>query len=184
MENEIIMYNKLKKFKSFGNDIIIDNWAKITNPQLLQLGSHIAIDMGVYISVGGEIHDYVHIAPHVCVIGGKNATLVIEDFGNVGAGSKLVVISDDFKNGLVNPIVPLKHKNLIGNKITMRKFSLVGVNSVVLPNVEMGEGSVLAANSLLKCSTEPWTIYAGNPAKPIGIRNKEWILKSAKELGY
>ena len=171
-------------YKRYGQDIRVDNDARITRPELVELGNHIAIDMGVYISVTAKIGDYVHIAPHVCVIGGKNATLVIEDFGNVGAGSKLVVISDDFKNGLVNPIVPLKYRNLIGNKITMRKFSLIGVNSVVLPNVEMGEGSVLAANSLLKCSTEPWTIYAGSPAKPIGIRNKEWILKSAKELGY
>ena len=178
------MDNKFKNFKSFGKDIIIDNWVKITRPELIELGSHIAIDMGVYISTACKLGDYIHIAQHTCVIGGNAAMLIMEDFTNIGAGSKIIVISDDFKNGLVNPIVPLKYRNLIGNKITMRKFSLIGVNSVVLPNVEMGEGSVLAANSLLKCSTEPWTIYAGSPAKPIGIRNKEWILKSAKELGY
>jgi acetyltransferase-like isoleucine patch superfamily enzyme len=48
----------------------------------------------------------------------------------------------------------------------------------------MAEGSVLGANSLLKESTEPWTIYVGSPARPIKIRDKESILKSARKLGY
>ena len=66
----------------------------------------------------------------------------------------------------------------------MRKFSAIGVNSVVLPNVEMAEGSVLGANSLLLKDTEPWGIYVGSPAKIIGYRDKNLILEAAKELGY
>jgi len=171
-------------FKKYGTDVKIDDSARITRCNLLSLGSHISIDMGVYISVKGSIGDYVHLGTHCCIIGGSGGELIMEAFTNIGAGSKIVVISDDFTKGLINPIVPLKHRNLIGNKIIMRRFSLVGVNSVVLPYVEMAEGSVLAANSLLKESTESWCIYGGSPARKIGERDKELILKGAKELGY
>ena len=171
-------------FKKIGSDVRIDEWARITRPELIKLGNHISIDMGVYISVAGEIGDYVHIAQHVCIIGGANSVLIMEDFTNIGAGSKLVVTSDDFTMGLINPIVPLKYKKLIGGKIIMRRFSLIGVNSVVFPSVEMAEGSVLGANSLLTHNTEPWTIYVGSPAVPKKIRNSDLILSGAKELGY
>ena len=65
-----------------------------------------------------------------------------------------------------------------------KKYSAIGVNSTVLPGVILAEGSVLGANSLLTKDTEPWTIYVGSPAKPVGIRDKEWILESSRELGY
>lgn len=171
-------------FKKIGIDVRIDDWAKITRPELIELGSHIAIDMGVYLSVAAKIGDYVHIAPHACIIGGASAYLLMEEFTNIAAGCKLVVISDDFNEGLINPIVPLEYKRLLGGTIIMRKFSVIGVNSVVLPNVEMGEGSVLGANSLLNKNADPWTIYAGSPAKAIGDRKKGLILNSAKKMGY
>ncbi|RPI82002.1 MAG: hypothetical protein EHM34_07600, partial [Nitrosopumilales archaeon] len=111
-------------YKRYGQDIRVDNDARITRPELVELGNHIAIDMGVYISVTAKIGDYVHIAPHVCIIGGATATLIMEDFTNIGAGSKIVVISDDFTNGLINPLIPLEYKKLIGSQIIMRRFSL------------------------------------------------------------
>ena len=39
----------------------------------------------------------------------------------------------------------------------------------------MAEGSVVGAHSLLTKDTEPWTIYAGSPARPIKIRDKNKI---------
>ena len=166
-----------------GYDVSIDKTAKITSV-IKHIGSHISIDMGVYISTSIRIGDYVHIAPHVCIIGGEKALLEMADFTNIGAGSKIVVVSDDFTMGMINPIVPLKYRQLIGGVIKMERFATIGVNSTVLPGAWMAEGSILGANSLLTKSTEPWTIYAGSPAKPIGIRQKKWILESAKELGY
>jgi len=172
------------EYKKIGEDVLIDRLARISRPELVEIGNHVGIDMGVYISVAAKIGDYIHIGPHVCIIGGCNAELIMEDFTGISAGSKLVVLGDDFTRGMTNPLVPTKYRNLIGGKIIMRRFSLVGVNSVVLPNIEMGEGSVLGANSLLLEDAEPWTIYAGSPAKPIKKRDSEKILKAAIDMGY
>jgi len=50
--------------------------------------------------------------------------------------------------------------------------------------VVLGIGSVVGANALVIRNTEPWTIYAGSPAKPIRKRRKEKMIEYAKRLGY
>ena len=165
-----------------GIDVRIDERAVIK--QDINIGNHVSIDVGVYISTQAIIGDYVHIAPYCCIIGGIDGLFIMEDFANLSAAVCIVVISDDFTKGMINPIVPAQYKYLIGKEIIMRRFSTVGANSVVLPNVEMAEGSMLGAGSLLNMSTEPWTIYAGHPARAIGKRDKTLILKAYNELGY
>lgn len=167
-----------------GFDVFISDRAFIKRYDLLEIGNHVAIDMGCYISVRVTMGDYIHIGPHVCITGGGNARLVMEDFTGISAGGKLIVKGEDFTKGLINPTVPVEYRHLVGGEIIMRRFSVVGANSVVLPGVEMAEGSVLGANSLLTKDTKPWGIYSGSPAKICGWRDKKEILEAAKELGY
>jgi acetyltransferase-like isoleucine patch superfamily enzyme len=45
--------------------------------------------------------------------------------------------------------------------------SWIGLNAIVLKGVEIGEGAVVAAGSVVTRSVPPWTVVAGNPAKVI-----------------
>jgi acetyltransferase-like isoleucine patch superfamily enzyme len=169
-----------------GNDVIIDSMTRFTRPELVCIGNHVAIDWGFYCTTALTIGDYVHISPHVAVIGGARTALTIEDFCFVSVGARMVCASEEFNgDGLVGPIIPDEFKdNQIIRPIVLRRFSGVCANSVVLPGVIMAEGSVLGANSLLKESTEPWTIYAGSPARPIKSRRQDRMYDYAKKLGY
>jgi galactoside O-acetyltransferase len=69
------------------------------NNHLVEVGDHVAIDVGVYLATEAIIGDYVHIAPYVCIIGGVNSKLVMGDFSGVAAGSKIICGSDDFTKG-------------------------------------------------------------------------------------
>jgi acetyltransferase-like isoleucine patch superfamily enzyme len=60
----------------------------------------------------------------------------------------------DWTHVLVKPVK-------IGNKCWL------GLNVIVLKGVEIGEGAVVAAGSVVTKSVPPWTIVAGNPAKVI-----------------
>ncbi len=172
------------ELKKQGIDLFIHETAVIKQPKLLEVGDHVAIDVGVYLSTESVIGDYVHIAPYVCVIGGSNSKLVMGRFSGISAGSKIICGSDDFTKDMMNPQIPLEYKETKFTTITIEDFACVGVNCVVMPGVTMAEGSILGANSLLTKDTEPWTIYVGSPAKPVKIRDKSNILEYAKKMGY
>jgi len=172
------------EFKKIGIDVRIDDWTKIIRPELLELGNHISIDMGVYISVSGKLGDYIHIAPHSCIIGGAESLLLMEDFTGISAGSKIICAGDDFTKGHLCPFVPSEYRHIINKPVIFKRFSCVGVNSVVMPGITLAEGSVVGANSVLTTDTEPWTIYVGSPAVAIKMRDSELVLKGYKELGY
>ena len=171
-------------FKREGIDLYIDETSRIKHPYLVELGNHVAIDMGVYLSTSATIGDYVHIAPYACIIGGGDSKLVMEHFSGISAGCKIICGGDDFTKGMMNPQVPIQYRSPKITTITFERFSCVGVNSVVMPGVTLREGSVVGSNSTLTGDTEPWTIYVGSPAKPVKVRDKNLILQYAKQLGY
>lgn len=46
----------------------------------------------------------------------------------------------------------------------------IGMRAFVMPGVHIGEGAVIAANSVVVKDVAPYTIVGGNPAKPINTR--------------
>jgi acetyltransferase-like isoleucine patch superfamily enzyme len=169
-----------------GIDVVIDADTRFTRPELVSLGNHVAIDRGFYCTTALMVGDYVHISPYVAVIGGRHTALNIEDFCFVSVGVRMICGSELFQgDGLIGPLIPDEYKDRqILEPIRLKRFSGVCANSVVMSGVTMGEGSVLGANSFLKTDAQPWTIYAGNPAKPIKKRASATMIKYAKLLGY
>ncbi|MBR5112077.1 MAG: CatB-related O-acetyltransferase [Clostridia bacterium] len=60
--------------------------------------------------------------------------------------------------------MPLKGDTVIGNDVW------IGQNAVILPGVHIGDGAIIGASSVVGSNVEPYTIAAGNPAKPIRRR--------------
>ena len=48
----------------------------------------------------------------------------------------------------------------------------IGSNSVILKNVKIGRGSIIAAGSVVTKNIEPFSIVAGTPAVKIGKRER------------
>ena len=165
-----------------GEDVRINDLAVIARPELVEMGDHISIDQWTYISTQLKMGSYIHIAPSVSIIGGALARLEMGDFTNIGSGSRIVCATDDFTQGLISPVVPIEHRTVINKPVVFERYATLGVNCTVLPGVTLGEGCIVGANSLVTKDTEPWTIYAGSPAKPIKKRERERIIESAKKL--
>lgn len=174
----------IDKLKKVGDDVRVSELAFISRPELVEVGSHIAIDQWVYISTQLVLGDYIHIAPHVSIIGGAPALLTMGHFTNIGSGSKIVCASDDFTQGLISPVVPIEHRTVINKPIVFENYATLGVNCTVLPGVTLAEGTIVGANSVVTKDTEPWMIYAGSPARPIKPRDRERAIEAAKKLGY
>lgn len=58
----------------------------------------------------------------------------------------------------------------------------IGMRAMLMPGVHIGEGAVIAANSVVVKDIEPYTIVGGNPAKPIGQRFSADIIVELLEM--
>ena len=103
-------------------------------------------------------------------------------FSTTSPNVVLAAGTDDYIGGIGTPTIPSKFKgDSISGKIELNDLTIIGANSVILPNVKMGKGSSLGALSLANSNLEEWYLYAGVPAKKIKKRNKEQILKLLEE---
>lgn len=66
---------------------------------------------------------------------------------------------------------PIKDQGYIAKKVILQKNVWVGANAVILPGVEIGEGAVIGAGSVVTKNVPEFTIVAGSPATCIKIRN-------------
>lgn len=57
---------------------------------------------------------------------------------------------------------------------TIRRLAVVGAGSTILPNLEIGEGAFVAAGAVVTKDVEPWTLYAGVPARRVRPVPEEW----------
>ena len=69
--------------------------------------------------------------------------------------------------------VRLAHSCMVHGACSVGDYSLVGINATILQGTKLGDGSVLAAGSVLRDKTEDFSLYAGVPAiKKKGYPNK------------
>ncbi|HZQ01797.1 MAG TPA: acyltransferase [Reyranella sp.] len=179
------MYD-LSKLRAHGEDVFIDETARIVRPQLVEVGSHVGIDFCVFTSVGMKIGNYVHISPHVSVVGGADGLLEMGDFTTIACGSRLICNGETFSgNGLVGPIVPAPYRDTMrSGPIRFERFASIASNVVVFAGVTLAEGTVVGSGSVVTKNTEPWTFYAGAPARPVKARRRDAMPALAKQMGY
>ena len=60
----------------------------------------------------------------------------------------------------------------------------IGANAIILSGVTIGEGAIIGAGSVVTKNVEPYTIFAGNPAKKIKMRFTEDELLNHRQLLY
>jgi acetyltransferase-like isoleucine patch superfamily enzyme len=98
------------------------------------------------------------------------------EIGNyVGIGrASILSASDNFRGGsrMSGPMVPREQKNIVYGKIVIEDDAFISENSIIMPNVKIGQGAVVTANSFVNKDVAPWAIVGGNPAKFITEREK------------
>jgi galactoside O-acetyltransferase len=170
---------------AFGKHCLIDDTVLFINPEKIRLGDEVRIDAFSLLNAGDgaiELDEKVHLASHVRLVGGGGIHFKVGS----GASSGVCVYSqtDDFTDGfLAHPTVPLELRKITSAGVKIGALAIIGPNSVILPGVTLGTGSVLGALSLLKQSVPSLEIFGGVPARKIGSRNKAMFYSNASTLG-
>lgn len=73
----------------------------------------------------------------------------------------------------------------ITGKITIEDYVFIGPRAIILPNVTIGKGAVVAAGAIVTKDVPPYAIVAGVPAKIIGERrNKDLHYKLGRSRWF
>lgn len=115
--------------------------------------------------MGAKVGKGVFIGDH-CRFDQNHADLItLEDHAHIASGTRLLChqrnltgycVGDDYAK-LGYRLAP----------IIMKKGSLVGMESFVMPGVTIGEGAIVGAGSLVSKDVPDWTIAIGRPAKVV-----------------
>lgn len=168
---------ELKKlgFKSIGKNVKISDKASIYNHDQIEIGDNSRIDDFCVISGRIIIGRNVHIAPFCLVAGGEKG-IVFEDYSGLAYQVQVFTQSDDYSGKtMTNPTIPTFYKKEVKKEILIKKYSIVGAGSIIMPGVILEEGTSVGAMSLVRKSTDEWSIYLGNPAKKIMNRKKDLL---------
>jgi putative colanic acid biosynthesis acetyltransferase WcaF len=72
---------------------------------------------------------------------------------------------------------------LVASEISIGSYAWVCARATVQPGISVGEGAVLALGSIATRNLEPWTVYAGVPARKIKMRTLRGTDDSLRAAG-
>jgi len=163
----------MSKFKNLGKNVKIFESAKIVKPEVIEIGDFSEIDDFTFIfgGKGIKIGRFVHISRFVSIIGGGE--LYLGDYTVLADGVRILTGTDMYYGGArMSTCLPLNQRNVKISYIRIEKDAFIGTNSIVHPEITIGEGAIIGSNSLVLKDVDPWTINVGSPTRVIGNRPK------------
>ncbi len=167
---ELIHHTALVEEKNIPHKVTVGAWSQIDAP--VELGEDVWIGSWVHIRPNVKIGNWSHIrnwcfVEHDVTIGHNTR---IMQYCNITAGCTIgsecffgpgVIMLNDRSIAWPNTEDFVREPPLIGDGVK------IGGNVTILPAVKISDGAVIGAGSVVTKHCEPWTVYVGNPARPI-----------------
>jgi acetyltransferase-like isoleucine patch superfamily enzyme len=134
-------------------------WQFVVVLERAQIGENCNICSHCFIENDVKIGDEVTIKNCVQIWDG------IEIESNVFIGPNVTFTNDCF------PVSRAKHYKL--ERTLVKKGAVIGANATILPGITLGEGSMIAAGSVVTKNVEPNTLVAGNPARFVKVLERK-----------
>ena len=128
----------------FGAKVRVDRSALLFGAEHIAIASNVRIDAYSIITAEQPVRigNFVHVGAGAMIFG--KAGVVLEDFVGVSPRACIFSTADDYVEGyLANPTVPEEFTNVKALPVVMKKHSLLGCGSVLLPGVTVGEGAAI-----------------------------------------
>lgn len=163
----------------FGKNVFISNDVVFHNPKNIIIGNDVRIDAQCLLIAGVDkkinIGNNIHIGAG-CYYYGNSGNITVEDCCTTSANVVIYTASDDYTDGyMTNPTIQNFYKKVLVGDIILRKHTIVGSKSTILPNVTLEFATSVGAHSLVKKSTNKFDIIAGVPAKFIKKRKNIYL---------
>jgi acetyltransferase-like isoleucine patch superfamily enzyme len=156
--------------KSVGNDLRVGTGVMLKHPETFEIGDSVFI--GAQTMIQGRFDGTCKIGNHVW-IGPQSyfdaRNLVLEDYVGWGPGAKVL---GSTHTGV--PIdVPVITTGLVISPVRICHGADIGMNSSILPGVNIGPHSIVGAGSVVTHDVPEYTIVAGVPARVLRSRRDQ-----------
>lgn len=132
----------------------------------MDIGRKTVISAGCEIRSPWNVHMGNCIVAGNCIIDGRSG-VTIED--NVVLGMNVHIWTQEHDVNSPTFAVTPEHRG----EVVIHERAWVCSDSTILPGVQIGEGTVIAAKALICKNCEPYVIYGGVPAKKISDRSRK-----------
>lgn len=174
-----MIFHILKKYTQFF--FFKKKWRKINSHNQIQPINYFPIEK---VSVGNNSYGLLNISH----FGNPNEKLLIGNYVSIADDVKFI-LGGNHQTDLIT-VFPIYSKTVLNDPlkdaktkglITIGDGVWIGSNSIILSGINIGEGSIIAAGSIVTKDVEPFSIVGGNPAKFIKFRisdNEKNIIKN------
>ena len=161
-------------FLSIGKNVLLSRKTSIYSAATISIGNNVRIDDFCILSGKIDLGSNIHISAYSAIYGSMG--VIMEDFTGLSPRTTIYSAMDDFSgNYLIGPIHPEEATNVRGGLVHIKRYSHIGANSIIFPNIVIEEGVVVGAASVVKENLSEWGIYAGIPVKFIKERSKNLL---------
>jgi len=124
----------------------------------------------VYRKCGVKIGRNVFVGFQVLMDAEYPEYIEIEDEVSIGPGASIMAHSP---GSMFHERFKIYHEQ--PKKVTIKRGAWIATGAVILPGVTVGEGAIVAAGAVVSKDVPPYTMVAGNPARPVQelLRPKE-----------
>ncbi len=166
---------RLKDFKKIGENVIFEDGVRVFHPENITIGNNVYIGHNTYLK--GYYKNEMKIGDHAWI--GQDCFLHsaggIEIGRAVGIGPTVKIITSTHREEDLSK--PLIFCDMNFDKVIIEDGCDIGIGTIILPGVKIGEGSIIGAGAVVTNDIEPYTVAAGVPAKLLRRRRKIGKLK-------
>lgn len=162
-------------FRSYGANLKISRHACFYGASEMMIGDNVRIDDFCILSGHIEMGSFIHIAAYSAIYGGDKG-IYIDDFAGISSRATIYAVNDDYSGEfMTNPTIPDGYKGVKSERVCIGKHAIIGSTSVVLPGVNIAEGSAFGSFSLINRDSEAWTVNIGIPFRKIKDRSRHLL---------
>lgn len=154
------------KFESSGRRCSLESNVRIKGNCRVRMGDRVVLRSGVFISGDGTLT----IGSNTCV----NENTIIAVSKDISIGRNCLIAARvyilDVDHEYSNRLTPICMQGYRTEPVSIGDDVWIGTQTVILKGVNIGDGAIVAANSVVTRDVEPYSIVGGSPAKLIKYR--------------
>jgi acetyltransferase-like isoleucine patch superfamily enzyme len=155
-------------FKLFGVNVIIESGVLVFHPENISIGNNVYIGHNTILK--GYYKNEFNIGDDTWI--GQNCFFHsaggIKIGRAVGIGPMVKILTS--QHDAADTEIPVLFNPLKFAPVLIHDGADIGVGSIILPGITIGEGAIVGAGSVITKDVEPYSVVAGSPAKLIKMR--------------